>query len=753
MTSSPPLRPVSVLLRTKDSVEIYNVPDTSSATVLARPRPPPPKRGGRTLYEGKTTFHLLHPNGECAYVHDADVGLVRCDVDGGGSGGGPAAKQPFLANSRSVQLAKCSPRGSYLVTWERPNSSPGGNDNLKVWDARSGSFVRGFACKKATLAGLQWTHDEGKAFHMVTNELHVYSGEGFERAGRVRCPGVASFSLPSVKGYPSNVAKGPEKEEKYLLTAFVPGQKGRPARVDLLRYPDRAGRESSSVGDGKATVPSGPSLASKSLFDAEEAVVRWSPRADSALVLTQTAVDATGESYYGSTHLFLLLENDPKRPGFGSAVGVEVPSEAAKTSQGTVPVVAAEWTTNPKVAGPVPFGIVAGRMPALASLHHGTSGEPSFLLGRGHRNCLDVSPHGRFIACGGYGNLAGGMDFWDRNKGKKVPRRVGVPDAGGGDGGGSYVTIKESNDLSVTSASPVVGHAWAPDSRTYLVSTTSPRMNVDNGARLYRYDGSLVDEDDLPWDNARYKPDKLLSAAYVPAPLPPDGEFHRYPDRPQSPPPRGLVELKGEAARVALGKLAISSAASSDGKGGGSGGTTAAPAAAAYVPPAARRGAAGGGAYVPPGARKGSGGGGGAGGGGSLAERMRREREGGAANVSGVKVTKRTGPVGAASVGGAAGAAGEKSKSAARREKQRLAKERAEREAAEAEERRKEEERARSEANKSDPEKRAKKIKKTLKQIEDIKAKAAGGAEVNEDQRKKLAMEEELRKELASLGL
>ena len=56
----------------------------------------------------------------------------------------------------------------------------------------------------------------------------------------------------------------------------------------------------------------------------------------------------------------------------------------------------------------MPFAVVSGRMPALATLHHGTTADPSFLLGRAHRNVADVSPHGRFIVCGGYGNLVGG---------------------------------------------------------------------------------------------------------------------------------------------------------------------------------------------------------------------------------------------------------------------------------------------------------------------------------------------------------
>ena len=136
--------------------------------------------------------------------------------------------------------------------------------------------------------------------------------------------------------------------------------------------------------------------------------MKWSPRADSALLLTQTAVDSTGESYYSSTHLFLLLENDAKRPRSGSALAVTLPAEAARWVDGAVPIVGADWITNPQVSGAVPFAVISGRMPALALLHHGTTANPPSLLRMAHRNVADVSPHGRFVVCGGYGNLAGG---------------------------------------------------------------------------------------------------------------------------------------------------------------------------------------------------------------------------------------------------------------------------------------------------------------------------------------------------------
>eukprot|EP00985_Skeletonema_marinoi_P010431 scaffold4903_cov157-Skeletonema_marinoi.AAC.3 len=761
---SSPQRPIQLLFRSKDGVELYTLADTSSS---AAPSSKPSQRG-QTLYAGKTTFHLLSPNGSAAFIHDASVGLIKCDLSSTTTSAATSTTaSPFLQNSKAIQLAKCSPRGSYLLTWERPSKvdENNSNGNLKVWSAANGALLQSFSCKKATLETVQWTHDEQCVFHCVTNEIHIYAANDWKRVGKVRSQGVASFSLPTHKGNDPNVAvkSGGEEEttkKKYLLTTFVPGIKGKPARVDMLRYPDRMGRDSSTVGSDKTVnIPSGPGLTSKSLFNAEEVNVKWSPRADAALLLTQTAVDNTGQSYYGSTHLFLLLEKDVKNPTVGSAMVVPLPKEATKDGSGTVPIVSADWIPNPSITGVVPFGVISGRMPALASLHHGITGEPTFLFGRAHRNTMDVSPHGRFIVCGGYGNLAGGMDFWDRNKGKMIPRRIMLKEEEGKSAeeeDTKYVTIKEAADLSITSSSPVVGHQWSPDSRTYLVSTTSPRMNVDNGVQIHRYDGSVVEESALPWDNAKYRPDKLLSAEYVTAPFPSEEEekkeFHYYPDRPQSPPPRRFTELKGDAAVAALNKLR-GAQANAQAKGG-----VKTAVASAYVPPAARK-AGGGGAYVPPGARRGGAGGAsaGRGGGSTLAERMRQEREGSAATVAAVKVTKRNGPVGAASVMGPVGASaaddGGKSKSALRREKQRLAKEKAEKEAAEEEKRKQEEEAARVAANKADPEKRAKKIRKVLKQIDDIKSKAASGTELNDDQKKKLTMEEELRKELASLNL
>eukprot|EP00985_Skeletonema_marinoi_P007690 scaffold3427_cov74-Skeletonema_marinoi.AAC.2 len=304
---SSPQRPIQLLFRSKEGVELYTLADTSSS---AAPSSKKSSQGGQTLYAGKTTFHLLSPNGSAAFIHDASVGLIKCDLSSTTTSATTTTTSPFLQNSKAIQLAKCSPRGSYLLTWERPSKlddNNSNNGNLKVWSAANGALLQSFSCKKATLETVQWTHDEQCVFHCVTNEIHIYAANDWKRVGKVRSQGVASFSLPTHKGIDPNAPTKSGGEEttkkKYLLTTFVPGIKGKPARVDMLRYPDRMGRDSSStvvVDDSSSSddktvinIPSGQGLTSKSLFNAEEVNVKWSPRADAALLLTQTAVDNT----------------------------------------------------------------------------------------------------------------------------------------------------------------------------------------------------------------------------------------------------------------------------------------------------------------------------------------------------------------------------------------------------------------------------------------------------------------------------
>lgn len=636
-----------MLLRSKDGVEMFTVPrkgDDEVEKVSER----------EFLVEGETTLQHFNPNGACVYVHQPRNGVVMCPLDGS------PKINPFLKDTQRVQMLCSSPKGTYLLTWERLSSDDPQLPNLKVWDAKTGAFLHGFVqknLKRESWPYLQWSPDEKYAFLNTTNEIRVFEGNGFASdevrfMDRMKCPGMSSMSVPTTA-----------ETTSYLVASFCPGNKDKPARASLHKYPSTVPPNATSY----------PAIVSKSLFQAEEVTVHWSPKGDAALMVLQTSIDTSGESYYGSTTLHLMTEAST------DVVTVPLPKNS------TGPVLDVAWMPN--ASKPPCFAVISGRMPAMASLHNGTTGEANFLFGNAHRNTICWAPHGRFCNIAGFGNLAGGMTFWDRNKLKAIPQydaTTGVP---------LYPEIV---------ASCTVGYGWSPDSRCFLSSTVSPRMNVDNGVKIYSYNGEKMPN--VPWDNDNYKPNRLLQATFVPA-LP-----HVHQDRAQSPAPK----MSGDADAIAEAKKLATQAATK--------------------PASSQR-------YVPPSAR------GRTGGGTSLADKIRKEKEG---NMMGA--TKVTSRPGIQAMGGKAMPVGMapaqpegKSKTAQRRERQKEMKGKQEAE----------EKKAKEEAavvkEQVDPEKRGKKINKILRQIEDLKS--LDQSTLNEDQQKKVTSETELRAELAQLGL
>ena len=82
------------------------------------------------------------------------------------------------------------------------------------------------------------------------------------------------------------------------------------------------------------------------------------------------------------------------------------------------------------------------------------------------RNTILFSPHGRFVLVAGFGNLAGQMDIYDMEKDYQ-----------------KICTIEASN-ASVCE--------WSPDGKHILTATTSPRLRVDNGVRIWHVGGGLM---------------------------------------------------------------------------------------------------------------------------------------------------------------------------------------------------------------------------------------------------------------------
>ena len=87
------------------------------------------------------------------------------------------------------------------------------------------------------------------------------------------------------------------------------------------------------------------------------------------------------------------------------------------------------------------------------------------------RNTIQFSPSARFVLVAGFGNLAGQMDIYDLEKDH------------------SKVCTIEASNASVCE--------WSPDGKYILTATTSPRLRVDNGVKIWHVSGGLMYSQDL----------------------------------------------------------------------------------------------------------------------------------------------------------------------------------------------------------------------------------------------------------------
>lgn len=218
------------------------------------------------------------------------------------------------------------------------------------------------------------------------------------------------------------------------IAVFIPERKGQPASVKVFNVPQF-----------------GAPVSQKSFFKGDKVQLKWNAQGTTLLVLAQTEVDRTGKSYYGETTLYLLSSNG----GFDSRV--ELDKEG--------PIHDVSWSPNSKE-----FGVVYGYMPAKTTIFN-FRGVPKHNFPLGPRNTILFSPHGRFVLVAGFGNLAGQMDIYDVDKDY------------------TKITTVEAANASVCD--------WSPDGHFILTATTSPRLRVDNGIRLWHVSGNLMYNEDM----------------------------------------------------------------------------------------------------------------------------------------------------------------------------------------------------------------------------------------------------------------
>ena len=110
------------------------------------------------------------------------------------------------------------------------------------------------------------------------------------------------------------------------------------------------------------------------------------------------------------------------------------------------------------------FILISGVQPSVATLYD-KNANPLFEFGKRYRNTIRVCPFSTGVLIGGFGNLAGEVDFWD---------------------------LEGHKEIGKTKAYCTVGIDWAPNGKYLLSAVLYERVKVDNELRIYNAFGKLI---------------------------------------------------------------------------------------------------------------------------------------------------------------------------------------------------------------------------------------------------------------------
>lgn len=353
---------------------------------------------------------------------EQSTAVIRSAVDAtplATCGGKDDKETPLL-----IAFATFSPLGTYLLTWARPINGVNA-ENLVIYKVPTGERLAGFHQKLFHIdfwPTIQWSDNESIAARTVTNTVHFFNGNfsSEKPISKLGIPGITKVSLSH------GVAP-------YSIAAFIGGSGGQskngPVKVAMYTHPDQGGKE----------------VCCRSTFRADSVRFLWNAKGKACIAHVSTNVDSTGENYYGESYIaYMSSEGDVEKR-------VELPKRG--------PVHDVAWSPTG-----MEFIVIYGNMPSRATMFNDKC-EPVFDFGSGSRNMLSFSPHGRYVALAGFGNLAGAVEFWDKNR----------------------MVLVGKTDLPCTTMM-----SWSACSRYFLAATTFPRLRVDNAVRVVRFDGMKI---------------------------------------------------------------------------------------------------------------------------------------------------------------------------------------------------------------------------------------------------------------------
>lgn len=353
-----------------------------------------------------------------------------------------------------------APKNTYAFMWSPLGSAlvsiaPGGKNltepNVHVWrrtgagDPGAGAGAGGEYTLQAQFCHpklekdkkvLQWTMDENLCARLTPEgKINLHDGADLAESPlmELKVSNVAGFEFAPLQ---------PKEGFHARLALFVADQRDDlqrvvgPAEVSILELSaNMEGLQSST--SAKMSVPSG-----------QVADLLWNSTGNCLIAHCQTEVDETGQSYYGGSRLAFMSQ--------GGEVKKDITDEEC---QGGC-VQAVSWSPTRDE-----FILISGFQPAKATLFSWDDrtkklAVKKILLDKAHRNTIRFNSFGSLLCLAGFGNLAGGVDFFGRED-------------------DDYVHV------SSCTANCTVSAEWAPDGRHFLTAVLAPRMRVDNGLSVW----------------------------------------------------------------------------------------------------------------------------------------------------------------------------------------------------------------------------------------------------------------------------
>lgn len=394
---------------------------------------------------GKQTIVQLEKTGLEIYDHEGKALEITSDVDlepialladGDASVLNLDNEVLHLSELLQVEISSVafSPKKTYLVACSKYVE---GQSNLFILNS-SKEILASFVWKSSSKDGcrnVSWTNDEkymARRESTSAKSLYIYEVENSlsEELGVVSQDKITSFAFAPHSG---------DEEKPYFLLVGASGEPSSLTRFYQMPLVDKEKFKSLSKGG-------------------QEMDFIFAPNGHAVIIWTQHVVDNTGQSYYGKHDLrYVQLGGGNKRSKV--AVFDNQVSDVA-------------WSPDSE-----DFIVISGKQPAVCTLYTKNC-IPAFEFGRIHMNTIRYSPFSNLVLLGGFGNLVGNIQIWNKDT----------------------LTLIGKNKAHCT-----VVCEWSPDGAQILTAVTHPRVRVDNEVKQFTYYGKKLYHRKIDNTNALYQ--------------------------------------------------------------------------------------------------------------------------------------------------------------------------------------------------------------------------------------------------------